>query len=304
MPEWSQIAGEATKESTFDIVRRRYLKALHEKTGRNVIAYYSGWLQKPALQQQTGNAVDLGINDADKNSFMATIHEMDRSKGLDLILHTPGGNMAATESLVEYLRAMFGRDIRAIIPQIAMSAGTMIACSCNEIIMGKHSSIGPIDPQMGGMPAHGILEEFEKAAEEIKKDQSRILVWQPILQKINPTWLTECEKATKWSEEMVLEWLASNMLMGKRNKTAKAKSIVKALSDTAQNKSHSRHIGMERATQIGLNIFELEKDQELQDLVLSVHHAYIVSLQSTAAYKIAENQLARAFVQQVQLRAG
>jgi ClpP class serine protease len=49
---------------------------------------------------------------------MTVIHNMDRSKGLDLLLHTPGGDIAATESIVDYLRSMFGTDIRAIIPQL------------------------------------------------------------------------------------------------------------------------------------------------------------------------------------------
>jgi len=70
------------------------------RTGRNVIIYYSAWLQKPSI-------VGLQVNDADKNGFMTVIHELDRSKGLDLVLHTPGGETAATESLVDYLRSMF-----------------------------------------------------------------------------------------------------------------------------------------------------------------------------------------------------
>ena len=77
---------------------------------------------------------------------MSVIHGLDKSKGLDLFLHTPGGDVGATESLIDYLHDSFGGDIRAIIPQIAMSGGTMIACSCKEIIMGKQSSLGPIDP--------------------------------------------------------------------------------------------------------------------------------------------------------------
>lgn len=73
---------------------------------------------------------------------MTVIHQLDRNKGLDLILHTPGGDTAATESIVDYLHNMFGNNIRAIVPQLAMSAGTMIACSCKEIIMGLQSSLG------------------------------------------------------------------------------------------------------------------------------------------------------------------
>ena len=133
MPNWNEILNEIKAAgSTHDVVRRRYLSALQQLTRRNVIIYYSGWLQKP-------NLVGVEVNDADKNGFMSVIHQLDRSIGLDLVLHTPGGDPAATESLVNYLHSMFGTDIRAIVPQLALSAGTMLACACKEIIMGKHS---------------------------------------------------------------------------------------------------------------------------------------------------------------------
>ncbi|MFA5433061.1 MAG: S49 family peptidase, partial [Candidatus Paceibacterota bacterium] len=125
---------------------------------------------------------------------------------LDLILHTPGGETAATESIVDYLHSMFGNNIRAIVPQLAMSAGTMIACSCKEIIMGLQSSLGPIDPQFGGIPAHAIVEEFKRAYSEIKADPVKAAVWQPIVARYNPTLVGECEKAIDWSEKMVENW--------------------------------------------------------------------------------------------------
>ena len=77
---------------------------------------------------KTSNATS--IDDNDKNALMQVVHRLDKSKGLDLILHTPGGQIAATESIVTYLKSIFGNDIRAFIPQLAMSAGTMIALSC------------------------------------------------------------------------------------------------------------------------------------------------------------------------------
>ena len=76
-------------QSQFDYVRRRYLKELSDYTGRNTITYYSSWLTK-----QVNN---LDINDADMTGFMTCIHGMDCSKGLDLVLHTPGGSPAAAE---------------------------------------------------------------------------------------------------------------------------------------------------------------------------------------------------------------
>ncbi|MGH8016423.1 MAG: SDH family Clp fold serine proteinase, partial [Candidatus Zixiibacteriota bacterium] len=144
MPNWREILEEiqAFAKSNnpeapraVDIVRHKYLEKLHQLTNRNLIAYYSGFLSKPEISQND-------INDEDKNGFMAAVHRLDREKGLDLILHTPGGNVAATESIVDYLLKMFDGDIRAIVPQIAMSAGTMIACSCKSILMSEHSNLG------------------------------------------------------------------------------------------------------------------------------------------------------------------
>lgn len=114
MPSWRVILDEIQAAgSPYDVTRRKYLAELHHLTGRNVIAYYSGWLQKGGLPGPLG----FGINDGDKNGFMAVIYQLDRTKGLDLLLHTPGGDSAATESLVDYLRQMFGTDIRAVVPQ-------------------------------------------------------------------------------------------------------------------------------------------------------------------------------------------
>lgn len=294
MPNWHDILNELKEAgSSQDIIRRKYLKLLSEKTGRNTILYYSGWLQK-------NNVAGLQVNDADKNGLMTVIHKLKRDKGLDLILHTPGGETAATESIVDYLKSMFGNDIRAIIPQLAMSAGTMIACSCKEIAMGKQSSLGPIDPQFGGVPAHGIIEEFQRAYDEIKADNTKMAVWQPILNKYNPTLVGECEKAIEWSEQMVEEWLRANMLNGDQDIDEKIKTIIEELGDHAVNKSHSRHLSSDKCKEIGLKITDLEEDGEFQDLVLSVHHSCIHTLSSTNAYKIIENHQGIAFIQSQQ----
>ena len=157
MPDWSEIIREIQHSeiaTTFDVVRRKYLRELSEYTKRNVIAYYSSWLNKPTAQ-------NLDINDADMNGFMNCVHNMDCSKGLDLILHTPGGSPAAAEAIVNYLREKFNFDIRVIVPHLAMSAGTMIACAAKEIVMGLQSSLGPIDPQFNGVPAYNIMSEFQ-----------------------------------------------------------------------------------------------------------------------------------------------
>ncbi|MFA7445125.1 MAG: S49 family peptidase [Flavobacteriaceae bacterium] len=296
MPTWNDLLREiGAQPNAFDHVRRKYLAELSQKTQHNLIVYYSGWLQKGNLSQ---HGFRFDIVDADKMGFMSAINGLDRSKGLDLILHTPGGSIGATESIVHYLKSMFGNDIRAIIPQIAMSAGTMIACSCKEIIMGKHSNLGPIDPQIGGLPTHGIIEEFNTAKKEIASDPKTIPVWQTILSRYSPTLIGECEKAITWSNNMVSEWLKENMFNGDADKDKKVKAIITELASHALTLSHDRHLSIDiLKDKLGLKIVPLETDHKLQDLVLSVHHACIITLTQTPAYKLIENQDGKAYIQ-------
>lgn len=288
MPSWSDVLKEIQTEvangnkGALDTVRRRHLKNLYTYRQRNQICYYSGWLQKPTIK-------GVEIDDNDKNAFMMAIHKMDRDKGLDLILHTPGGQVAATESLVNYLRKMFSTNIEVFVPQIAMSAGTMISCASRLIYMGKQSNLGPIDPQFGGIPASEVIEEFNRAAKEIKADASKIPLWQVIIGKYHPTFIGECEHSVKWSKTIVKEWLKTGMLIGDRNAKTTANNIVKHLSDHTKHRSHSRHIHIEECKKIGLKIADLESDQQLQELVLTVHHSFIHTLTSSLVYKIVEN---------------
>lgn len=292
MPNWDTILQELREyDNAHDRIRRKYLERLYNLTGRNTIIYYSGWLQKKGVQ-------GLSVRDSDKNGFMNCIHRLDRDKGLDLVLHTPGGETAATESLVHYLRSMFGANIRAIVPQLAMSAGTMIACACKEIIMGKQSNLGPIDPIYGGLPAHGVVEEWERAYKEVANGgNAKLAVWQPILAKYNPTLIGECEKAIQWAEEMVEEWLKTGMLANDKNADKIINTIIEELGDHALNKSHARHLPAEKCSDMGLKIVNMEDKQDLQDAILSVHHACIHTLSSTNVVKIIENHDGTAFIQ-------
>jgi hypothetical protein len=296
LPNWSQVLRELEREhkrdeanqrrrriNPTDKVRRRYVKKLADYTGRNVICYYSGWLMRP------NNPTETSVTDADKNGFMSVIHGMDRGKGLDLMLHTPGGNIAATESLVDYLRQMFGTNIRAIIPQLAMSAGTMMACASKSIVMGKQSNLGPTDPQVRGIPASEVLKEFAQAVEEIRKDPVAQTVWRPIIEKYHPTFLRDCQRAVTWSNEITREWLKDGMLADCPDADERSQAIAVQLSDTDSTYSHARHIHIDQLEAMGLNIERLEEDDELQDLVLTVHHAYMHTFASTNTYKIIED---------------
>ncbi|EHR0219594.1 serine protease [Clostridium perfringens] len=282
MPNWSNILKEIQSQpSPLDIVRKKYINKLHEHTGRNIITYYSGFLNGV-------NDYNLSINDQDMSGFMNAINQMDSSKGLDLILHTPGGSIAATESIVSYLRSKFGTNIRAIIPQISMSAGTMIALSCSEIVMGIHSNIGPIDPQVNGVPAYNIINEFNQAKQDLQNN-ANVPYWQLQLSKYPPAYILECENAIKLSTELVTEWLKSGMFSDYSYENID--KIVLSLNEHENSKTHSRHYDINFCKNLGLKITDLESDVKLQDLVLSLHHVYTHTFSNTPAIKIIESNV-------------
>ena len=121
-----------------DLVRRQYLLDLSEHTKTDVILYATSFSANPNV---SSNLLTIGL--ADIQGFMACMNGL-KSDRLDFVIHSPGGSLEAADQIVQYLRSKYGY-IRAIIPQNAMSAATMIACACDEIVMGKHSAIGPID---------------------------------------------------------------------------------------------------------------------------------------------------------------
>lgn len=298
MPGWGDVLHEIeVSETNHDLVRRKYLKKLASLTGRNVIAYYSGWLQFP-------QARDLEISDNDMNGFMETVHGLDRSRGLDLLIHTPGGSISAAESIVGYLHEMFDGDIRAIVPQLAMSAGTMIACATKEILMGKESSLGPTDPQVTirtttgyqSIPALAILEEFEQAREECIKDPSKMNFWHPILSQYHPGLIIMLQNSVALSQDFTTKWLKENMFQFEENRDVIVDNIVNSLCNNKDTKEHGRHLSAKKCKDIGLKITMLEDNQELQDAVLTVHHAYTLTLGATNAIKIIENHNGSAFM--------
>ncbi|RLF69028.1 MAG: serine protease [Thermoplasmata archaeon] len=303
MPTWGGILEELKKlrekgtPIPFDLIRRKYLRRLNRYTKRNVVIYMSQWSQPGANDPE-----NISINEEDIQGLMEVVHGLKGTK-LDLIIHSPGGSAEATEAMVNYLRTKF-TDIRVIIPQAAMSAATMLACCADEIVMGKHSSLGPIDPQMlvytqfgpKYVPAEAILDQFDLAKKECK-DPENLGTWMPILSQYGPALLIECRNAQDLSISLVSEWLERYMFKNEANSKKNAEEIALYLSAHREFKSHGRHICREKARDsIGLKITNLEDDQVFQDLVLSVFHATTHTFSGTPAVKIIENHNGKAFV--------
>ena len=161
---------DQNRQSPHDIVRRRKIQNVEAITGRPLIIYAVSFTESDkAIRVGSGIQIELG----DKTGFDQAISDIPPGQ-LDILLHSPGGSPAATESLVHQLRKRFD-NIRFIVPHTVKSAATMFALSGNEILVGPDAEFGPIDPQLSfsldgrtvAVPAQAAIDQFERAYEEV-----------------------------------------------------------------------------------------------------------------------------------------
>lgn len=301
MPTWGEslaaIAASAQANNgrvEFDQFRLDALRRIKSITGRPVISYSTAFLTAP------GPATSINLQDM---QGLMEVFKGIPGPNLDLILHSPGGQAEATDSLVRYMRSRYS-DVRVFVPLAAMSAATMWAMAANQIVMGKHSQLGPIDPQITlpgagiQVPAGALLDQFEKAVDECSTTPSRVAGWLPTLQQYPPGLLNVCQSAAELSKVLVRDWLGQYMFGGD---VERADEIACWLADDKQHLSHGRAIHRDDLQRRGVKVLELEEDEDLQDAVLTLHHFTMHTFSNTAALKIIENSDGARFVLQGQI---
>lgn len=284
-----------------DTLRRKYLGQLSKLTGRATIVYATAWQEN----KDGVTGADLSIDLGDIQGFMETVADVE-DRELDLILFSPGGTAEAAEAVMAYLRTRFDH-IRAVVPLAAMSAATMMALACDEILMGAHSQLGPIDPQLTistpegprSAPAQAILEQFELAKIECQ-DYTKLPAWLPILRGYGPGLLAMCSNQRALAEDFVSKNLESHMFAGETDAHEKATAAAAWFADFTYFRSHGRRVSREDARDQGINVTDLEDKGDLQDAVLSVSHATNHTLSGTPAFKLIENHRGAAFLKQKQ----
>ena len=286
MPSWSELLRQYAGESGGDWLQSRLEQCLidiAERRGRSgAIFYASAFLQK--------DDENTSITREDVNGFMNALSETPSDQGLALILHTPGGDPNAVESIVEYLHSKFDY-IEVIVPYLAMSGGAMISLASDRLLLGRQSQLGPIDPQIiiGNRvhSARAIQEGFKKAREDIEKDTNLAHLWAPILQNMGPSLFLEADKALEYSKELVVNWLCRRMF---KNDADKAKTVgeyfnAENVVGHGQIHVHGQRIGPAKLQELGLHLENLEDDQVLQDQALTAYHLMTLIFEETAAVK-------------------
>ena len=308
MASWSELL-ELLKDQNdpawLDNKLKEHLSAISgRRNGAAVIFYASAFLQK--------NADNVAITREDINGFMNALYEAPTDRGLVLILHTPGGDPNAVESIVEYLHSKF-HYLEVIVPYLAMSGGAMISLASDQLTLGRQSQLGPIDPQLViGNKTHSaraIQEGFNKAREDIESDTKLAHLWAPILQNMGPSLFLEAEKALSYSKELVANWLTKRMLKyvigDETERKRKADTIAayfnaEAIPDHGQVHVHGQRIGAVKLQELGLNLRFFEDDQALQNDILTAYHLMTLIFETTPSFKFIASDRGKMWVKQEQ----
>jgi membrane-bound ClpP family serine protease len=296
MPTFDKILQESQQFNPFFNLQR-YLENLAKITSRPALAYLTAYSVKPGSSPES-----QAIVDADMQGFMTCmkgIPKNTKDSKIDLIMHSPGGSLEATKRIIFYLRKLF-LHMRVFIPHLSMSGGTMISLAADEIWMGPYSSLGPTDPQvpLGDrfVPVGAIIKEFERAKEDVKKDPSSSVLWNERLKDLPfgmlQSVVNSYEHAPRDTEEILLKYMFSKTTADAKDK---AKKIAEHLNAYDQHSHHSKGINLDKARELGLNVFDLSSNKELEDAVLSIYHASTILFRTTPLQKVILNSIGSAF---------
>lgn len=184
-----------------------------------------------------------------------------KSQNLLVILETNGGLIETTERIADVLRHHYKGEVSYLIPNFAMSAGTILVMSGDRILMDYYSILGPIDPQVPNsagqvVPGLGYLAKFEELIEKSNTGNLSPAELAFMLDKFDPAHLHWLEQAREHGVDLLKKWLVqykfknwtvtetTNTPVTDQMKTDRAEEIATKLNDTKMWRSHARGLSM------------------------------------------------------------
>jgi ClpP class serine protease len=137
----------------YAVRRAQALRAIEKLHGSRVITM----IHRQERRSLFGFAISRHIDLEDAQTIIAAIKDTPSDMPIDLVIHTPGGLVLAAMQIARAVEAHRAK-VTVYVPVYAMSGGTLIALAANEIVLGEFSVLGPIDPQIAGLPAASIVK--------------------------------------------------------------------------------------------------------------------------------------------------
>jgi ClpP class serine protease len=216
------------RQKKLEITRRRLIARLERQRSSRVILL----VHRQEVMSLLGFPVLRYIDINDSEEVLRAIQMTDNNVPIDLILHTPGGVALAALQIARALNDHKAK-VTIFVPHYAMSGGTLISLAADEIVMCRHSVLGPVDPQLGQHPAASVLKAVAKKPVAEVDDETLILA-------------DQAEKAIAQVRESVRE------LISERHAAEKADELARLLSEGTW--THDYPITFRKAQELGLPV--------------------------------------------------
>ncbi len=240
------------RQRMLESMRQRKIAALERERQSRVILL----IHRQETMRFLGFPVMRYIDVHDSEEVLRAIQMTGREVPLDIVLHTPGGLVLAALQIARAIKEHPAK-VTVHVPHFAMSGGTLIALAADEIVMCRHSVLGPIDPQLGQMPAASLVKVVkEKPVAEV---DDRTLVLADV-----------GEKAIRQVRR------AAEELLSGRLPEKEAKRVARLLSEGTW--THDYPITADEAKSLGLNV-----NTDMPDAVLELMALYPQPLQTQPA---------------------
>ena len=219
------------RQRMLDRTRTRLIRDLERRRKSRVIAL----VHRQETMSLLGFPLARYITIEDSEEVLRAVQMTDPDVPIDLILHTPGGLVLASEQIANALVAHRGH-VTVFVPHYAMSGGTLLALAADEIVMAAHAVLGPLDPQVGKFPAISILRAVARKETAGKDIDDETLILADV-----------AEKAQKQVHALVERILV-------RNGWDVARAAVVAQAFTDGRWTHDYPITIDEAREIGLPV--------------------------------------------------
>lgn len=154
----------------YAVGRAQAIRAIEKSHGSRVITM----IHRQERRSIFGFSMPRHIDLEDAQTIIAAIKETPEDMPIDFVLHTPGGLVLAAMQIARAVEAHKAK-VTVYVPVYAMSGGTLIALAADEIVLGEFSMLGPIDPQMAGLPAASIVKARDSKPIERVSDLTLVL---------------------------------------------------------------------------------------------------------------------------------
>ncbi|HOB42589.1 MAG TPA: enoyl-CoA hydratase-related protein [Bacillota bacterium] len=225
---------------TRDSHRYRVIRNFEKRRRSRVITLIHRQESTNLFGMTFGRHIDI----EDSEQVLRAIRLTDPNVPIDIVLHTPGGLVLATEQIAHAIKNHPAK-VTVFVPHYAMSGGTLIALAADEIVMDPNAVLGPVDPQIGSYPAASILSAVARKPVAELDDQTLILA-------------DVSEKALKQVHGLIMKILADKM------PPEKAAEITDQLSTGRW--THDYPITCEELKQMGLSV-RTDMPREIYDLM-------------------------------------